>query len=295
MEWQQLVGFYSVVELGSFTRAAEATFRTQSALSQQIKKLEDELDCKLFDRIGKQSISLTSAGVRFFKFAEEVLRQEKQFQEDLDEIKGITSGSISLAAPPGVLRFLLVEPFSEYQMLHPKVELNVLQRNPLECIDLVQSGSIDFGFAHGSTIPGSLKSISWKSVHYMAIAPKGHPLTKLPKIQITDLVHYPLILTSKDSKFTARSKLDEQVNEAGLRYRTFLESANVLLIGDFVSRGLGVSILLGYDAMKQLYEDDLDFIPMDHIFPPESISIVMRKDRWFPPVKEEFIHFVLSF
>ena len=57
MEWQQLVGFYHVAQLGSFTRAAEATLRTQSALSQQIKALEEEFSCRLLERIGKRRIA----------------------------------------------------------------------------------------------------------------------------------------------------------------------------------------------------------------------------------------------
>jgi len=66
MEWQQIIGFYHVAKFGSFTRAAEATFRTQSALSQQIKALEEELECQLLERIGKKKIQLTPAGERLF-------------------------------------------------------------------------------------------------------------------------------------------------------------------------------------------------------------------------------------
>ena len=70
MEWQQIVGFYYVVKLQSFTRAAEATYRTQSALSQQIKNLEEEQECKLVERIGRQKLRLTAAGELFYKFSE---------------------------------------------------------------------------------------------------------------------------------------------------------------------------------------------------------------------------------
>ena len=62
MEWQQLLGFYQVAKLGSFTKAAEATFRTQSALSQQVKALEDELGGRLLERLGKRRLKLTAAG-----------------------------------------------------------------------------------------------------------------------------------------------------------------------------------------------------------------------------------------
>ena len=72
MEWQRIIGFYHVTKLGSFTKAAEATFRTQSAISQQIKNLEEELGCQLLERIGKKKVRLTSAGEKFFIFSESI-------------------------------------------------------------------------------------------------------------------------------------------------------------------------------------------------------------------------------
>jgi len=71
MEWQQIIGFYYVAKLSSFTKAADATFRTQSALSQQIENLEQELECQLFERIGKRKLRLTSTyrkGTSFYQW-----------------------------------------------------------------------------------------------------------------------------------------------------------------------------------------------------------------------------------
>lgn len=62
MEWEQLLGFYQVAKLRSFTQAAEATFRTPSSLSRQVKSLEEELNCRLLERIGKRELHLTPLG-----------------------------------------------------------------------------------------------------------------------------------------------------------------------------------------------------------------------------------------
>ena len=85
MEWQQMLGFYHVARLGSFTKAGEATFRTQSALSQQIKALEEELGCRLLERIGKRKLRLTSPGERFFRFAQENLARYEAGGGDLQQ------------------------------------------------------------------------------------------------------------------------------------------------------------------------------------------------------------------
>lgn len=75
MEWQQIVGFYHVVRLGSFTKAADVTFRTQSALSQQIKSLEQELECRLLERIGRKRLRLTLGGEQLFQFAQTIMEK----------------------------------------------------------------------------------------------------------------------------------------------------------------------------------------------------------------------------
>lgn len=295
MEWQQLVGFHSVVKHGSFTRAAEATFRTQSALSQQVKRLEEELGCKLFDRFGKQGFNLTAAGERLFAYAESALLQQKQFLQELDELKGTTSGNVSIAAPFGITRFLLIEPLCEFQTLHPKVELFINHQSPQASIDLVMSGAIDYCVVHGSTIPASLKQIPWKTGEYMVMVPKGHELTREKSISVEQLANYPLILPQRDSKFTARLKLDEKFHELGMTYRSSLETTNLLLNANFVSRGMGVSFVLCFEPMRERYKDVIDFISMGDLFPPENISFAMRKDRWFTPVKQEFLNFILKF
>jgi len=99
MEWQQIVGFYHAARLRSFTKAGEATFRTQSALSQQIKALESELGCLLFERIGKRRLQLTPAGEKFFRFAELVLTAYDGLKDELGELMGLAKGQLTIAAP----------------------------------------------------------------------------------------------------------------------------------------------------------------------------------------------------
>ena len=89
MEWQQIIGFYHVARLGSFTKAADVALRTQSALSQQVKALEKELDCQLFERIGKRKLRLTSAGEKFFRFSEAILARYDSLTEELNQLKGL--------------------------------------------------------------------------------------------------------------------------------------------------------------------------------------------------------------
>ncbi len=121
MEWQQIIGFYHVARLGSFTKAAEATFRTQSALSQQVKGLETELCCLLFERIGTRRIRLTPEGEKFLGFAEEVLQKFELVVDSMREKNGIHRGTLRLAAPFTTLYHLLPQVIRGYSEQFPHV------------------------------------------------------------------------------------------------------------------------------------------------------------------------------
>jgi DNA-binding transcriptional LysR family regulator len=99
MEWEQLLGFYQLAKLGSFTQAAEATFRTPSSLSRHVKALEKELDCRLLERIGKRELHLSPLGEKLYACCESLLTRWDSFKEELDEIKGLHKGPLRLAAP----------------------------------------------------------------------------------------------------------------------------------------------------------------------------------------------------
>ena len=294
MEWQQLVSFQTIVKLGSMTRAAEATFRTQSALSQQIARLEEELNCKLFHRIGKSGFRLTSEGEVFYQFAEETLQREQALFGKLEELSGKNAGSIRLAAPYAIMYFLLPDILEKYAAAYPNVELRLMQKTPQECIDMVTYGAIDFCVSHQSTIPRSMRSEPWHTGYYMLVAPKGHPVTRLEKVEPEDLARYPLNLPEKNAKFSARDKISRMFEEQGLKYKVALETPNVLLSLRYAMMGIGLSFMLCYKPMIDEFSDRLDFIPMSHIFPDETIAVAMRKDSWLPQFKLEFLQTLIE-
>ena len=114
MEWNQIIGFYNVAKLGGFTKAAESTYKTQSALTYQVKALEIDLDCLLFERIGKRKIRLTPAGEKLYEYAEELIEKYKLFIEDLNVLKGERKGQLKIAAPFTTLYHMLPELIQRY-------------------------------------------------------------------------------------------------------------------------------------------------------------------------------------
>jgi DNA-binding transcriptional LysR family regulator len=294
MEWQQVIGFYQIAKLGSFTKAAEATFRTQSALSQQIKALEEELDCHLFERIGKRKLRLTSAGERFLTFAESILENYHSLREDLNELKGFQKGRLKIAAPFTTLYHLFPEVLKEYTELFPQVELTILDRSQQTVIELVKNGDIDFGFTVESEVPGDLAMLRWKKVETALMTPIGHPLAKGKRVTLRQIAKYPLILPPKDLRFACRRMLEERFQKLGLDYQIVMESSNVELTSLYVEMGLGISFATVVRDLPALKQRELKFLAMDQLFKPDYIAAVMRKDKTLTSYKSSFINILFG-
>ncbi|OAT79281.1 LysR family transcriptional regulator [Desulfotomaculum copahuensis] len=294
MEWKQIVGFYHVARLGSFTRAAGVIFKTQSALTQQIKALEGELGFPLFERIGKRKLRLTSAGEKFFAFAEAILSKYDSLMEELAELKGLPIGRLRIAAPFTTLYHLFPEVLKEYVKQFPQVELTVLDRSQQNVIELVKNGEVDFGLALESAVPKELTKIRWKKVEAVLLAPAGHPLAGINRVTLKQIARYPLILPPKTSEYTGRIKLEELFRELGINYRIIMESSNVELSSLYVETGLGISFATIVKGMPALKQRNLEYISLGHILEPGYIAVVMRKDKVLSAFKSAFINTLLD-
>jgi DNA-binding transcriptional LysR family regulator len=294
MEWQQIVGFHQVARLESFTRAAEATFRTQSALSQQIRALEDEFGCRLFERLGRRKPRLTPAGERFLRFSEAVIRGYENLTGDLNQMKGEHRGPLKIAAPFTTLYHLFPEKLNNYLHRFPLVELTLLDRPQGRVIGLVRNGDVDFGLATESAIGPDLASIRWKKVETVLLVPSGHPLAGLKRLTWRQIAKYPLILPPRDMKYGGRSTIERNFQRLGLPCRIAMESSNVELSSVYVEMGLGISLATIVRNLPALAGRRLEFLSLDHYFKPDHIALVMKKDRDIPAYKKAFIAALLE-
>jgi DNA-binding transcriptional LysR family regulator len=290
MEWQQILGFSQVAKLGSFTRAAAATFRTQSALTQQVKALEEEWDCQLLERIGKRKLRLTPAGERFLAFAEAVLERYDSFKEELAALKGLPRGHLRLAAPFTTLYHLLPEIFKTYLAQFPQVELTILDRPQGEVLALVHGGEVDFGLALESRIPQNLSKIRWKKVHTVLLVRRDHPLTQVKRVRLQQVAADPLILPPQSPADASRQQLEELFKKETVAYKVVMESSNVELTSVYVAMGLGISFARVSEELVGQGRGELAFIKLDHYFPPDYIAVALRKDKILPPYKSAFLH-----
>lgn len=294
MEWQQVMGFHHVAKLGSFTRAAEATYRTQSALTQQIKALETEFDCRLFERIGRRKIVLTPAGERFFRFSESLIGQHSRLVEDLSEFKKLKKGRLRLAAPLTTLYHLFPKTIRKYKRRFPWVEMSLFDMPQKEVTESVRNGDVDYGVAVESLVPGDLDKRAWKKVEPVLLAKSGHPLTKTRGIDLEDIAKFPLILPPKSGDQPYRGRLEGLFAMRGISYNSAMESSNIELSSLYVEMGLGVcfaSIVKGLRAFKG---KNLKCIPLSHVLAPEYLCVISRKDKYPAALHESFVDMLLA-
>jgi len=287
MEWQQIIGFYYVAKLGSFTQAANATFRTQSAISQQIKNLEEELECRLLERIGRRKLRLTTAGKKFFKFSETILERYDSLTEELNEVKGLPKGRLRMAAPFTTLYHLFPFVLKNYIKQFPNVELTVLDRSQQDIIHLIKNGDIDLGLALESNVPTDLTAFRWKKVGTVVMTPLGHPLAKAKSVTLQKIGKYPLILPPENLRY--RSELEKRFQKLGIDYHIIMESSNVELSSLYVEMGLGISFATIVADLSELKKRKVAFLPMDHLFKPDYIAVILRKDKTLVSYKSAFI------
>jgi DNA-binding transcriptional LysR family regulator len=294
MEWQQLLGFFHVAKLGSFTRAAAATFRTQSALSQQVKALEEELDCRLLERLGKRQLRLTPAGEKLLDFSQALLARFETLKEELHEIKGQNQGALRLAAPFTTLYHLLPKFLKSYRQQFPNVDLILLDRSQAGVTALVKNGDIDFGLALASQVPRDLLALPWQPVQIVLMVPRDHPLTHLKRVTLRHVARQPLILPPRGPEYPGRRILDEQFRKLGLSPHIVMESANVELSALYVEMGLGVSFATLARDLPALPRRRLAFLPLPRYFKPDHLAVILRRDQVLTLYKKAFINLLFG-
>lgn len=294
LEFEQIKSFYYIVKLGSFSRAAEAVFRTQSAVSQQLKRLEEELEVVLLDRVGRGKIKSTPAGELFSDFVNDVMERHQRFQNDLDFMKGIGNAQLRLAAPINMLYYVFPDLIRKYKKMHPNVKLALLDRSPLEGVKLINEGDIDMCIGTKAVTPKNFTIIELQRLDNTIITPVDHPLTKKANFTLKDVVSYPLILSPPHLKYFSRTKFENLLAMEGLKYQIALESSAVNLSLKYVKIGMGILFLSAPNMVKKYVSQNFAVLDMNRFLPADTIVLVMKKGRRIAKHENDFIDMFIN-
>ena len=192
MDFEQLETFLEVARYSSFSRAAEKRFRTQPAISSQIRALEEEVGAKLLDRSGGK-VSITASGKLFQKYAEEILEARKAVLIAIAETERVPRGEIIVGANEGTCLHILPEVFAEFKKQYPDVAVNITRADYGKILESVIDNSVDFGFMSMPVTDPRLTVVLIHRDELVVIAPPQHPLAKLKSAPIGEVAKFPLV------------------------------------------------------------------------------------------------------
>lgn len=267
MDIRQLQYFVGIAETGRFSEASKALFVTQSAVSQQIKLLEEELGTQLFVR-HSHCISLTESGQELLPLARKVLRDIAECSDRIADLKGLLCGKLDIG-----LTFSL-EPYIRETMLtfmnrHPKVKVNAHYRNLPDLLRMLKDGDIDIMFSMMPTSPHDfVDSIPLTEYRLAAVMNKNHPLAKKGSLSFTDLLPHRLILPEKGLR--DRNAIESFVHaETGdLNVVSLINDVNAIM--NILQESNYVSILTEHSIKGNT---QLCSIPIDELSKPIKIYV----------------------
>jgi DNA-binding transcriptional LysR family regulator len=193
MDFDQLEIFLEVARLSSFSRAAEKRFRTQPAISSQIRAREGEVGARLLDRSGGR-VSLTASGKLFFKYAGETLERRKTILHEIAETERVPRGEIVVGANEGTCLHILPGVFAQFKRDYPNVAVNIKRSDYARILDSILENIVDFGVV---SLPVNDNRLEVQMIHrdeLVVITSPKHPLAAKKSVAVSEVATYPLVL-----------------------------------------------------------------------------------------------------
>jgi|WetSurMetagenome_2_1015567.scaffolds.fasta_scaffold201949_2 LysR family transcriptional regulator, hca operon transcriptional activator len=245
MDLRYLRFFIAVAEERSFTRAAERLHTVQPSLSQQIKRLEDEVGTPLFDR-DKHHVRLTEAGRVFLVRARDILaRFDVALQEARQAAKG-GMAHLAIGFVPGAEGKVFPHILPALKERCPEILLSLKSLTSPEQVAALRTAAIDVGFLRPPVEDGSLISEAVVRDEFVAAVPSGSELAAMDRIPVDRLAELPLVQVARDNAPAVHQLANQIAASAGVSFRQGLVTDNVLGTLNAVGAGLGFSLLPDY-------------------------------------------------
>ena len=275
MDFDQLETFLEVARHTSFSRAAEKRFRTQPAISSQIRSLEEEVGARLFDRSGGK-VALTAAGKLFQQYAEQTLDARKTMLVTLAEMERVPRGEIVVGANEGTCLHILPEVFAEFKKLYPNVGVQISRLERAKIMESIIDNSVDFGVVSAPVDDKRLTVVNIHRDELVIIAPPGHALSRMKQAAIADVVPFPLLLPKIGR---TRDALENLFHERHLKPKISMELDSSELLKRFVAADVGIGFIARSNVMEDVKAGVLAAIVVADASIRRDLALVFRKDK----------------
>lgn len=288
MELRQLRYFAAVARHGSFTRAAEEVHVAQSAVSQQVRRLEAELGVELFTRTTRR-VELTEAGQITLSRASRALSEVDALESELDELSGLVRGHLTVGGVLPAGGFDLPDLLLRFNKLHPNVELLLQEGTASSMAERLHRDELDVAIAmfEPDEVPAELAHRRLGEEALVVGMAPDDPLSSRQRVRLADLEGRPFVTFRENA--AVRTTVDEALGAAGVSVRLAFETNDLAMMRAVIARGLGVAIMP--ETVAASSGPDLAWRPLSPRL-RRTVVLLWRKARRQPPAAAAFIAFI---
>jgi len=275
----QLEGFVEIARRGSVSRAAEALFVTQPALSARLKSLESQVGAQLFVRTGR-GVRLSEAGHAFLPYAQRALEAVSEGHRLVGEVARGGAGELALGAAPAVSTYVLPAILERFHLEHPNVRLAVRTGHSEEVLDLVLHEQVQIGLVRALRHP-EIESVPLYEDELVLVANPAHRFAAAGEIAVEEMSEEQLILFDRTSSYHDLSSAF--FREAGVVPRGVMELDNIDATKKMVRQGLGVALLPHTAVAEELEAGTLRSVTIADAVPVRRRIVAIRRRDAGPP------------
>ncbi len=284
-----LRAFCQVARLGSVSRAAEALYVSQPAVSQQLQALEREMGAPLFERSGRRMLP-TREGEALYELARPLVEGIDALPAAFRrQLAGMDAGELEIAANSSTILYLLPRIVGAFREQHPDVRLRLHNTISADGTDLLRADTVELVIGSMLDVPADLSYVPVYSFTPMLIAPRDHPLAAMPRLTLEAISRHGLILPPQ-RQVTWRL-VDLVFQQARMPYSVSLEVGGWEVIKQYVAMGLGISIVSSI-CLDDADAEHLSIRPLDAWFPARSYGVLVRKGKVLSQQARAFIDLI---
>ena len=290
MDFDQLVTFLEVVKLGNFSRAGQKVLRSQSAVSAQIRQIEEEYGERLLDRSGK-TVRLTPAGEVFFEYVQRMMTLYNESKRAVADQGNTPRGVLAIGANEATCLYVLPDVFGKYSQLYPDVQISIYRNFSRKILERVNDGSIDVGVV---TLPIKSPGLKVRAIHrdnLMLMVSSKSPLAKLKSVSVAVAAEQPQLYPK--TGYT-RQILDKLFRPYHSQLRVRMELPSVGIIKSFVTAGLGVSLISSRYAADEVKAGTAKLVEIEDQDLWRELGVVYQSNRTLPRSAKAFVDLILS-
>ena len=263
----------------NLTETAKALFTSQPGVSKAIIELEDELGVEIFARHGKRLKRVTEPGLQVLRSIELIMGEVNNLKRIGEEFSNQDAGTLSIATTHTQARYVLPSPVAQLRKRFPKVNISLHQGTPEQVAQMVIDEVAEVGLAteslEGFDALISLPCYEWQHV---AVMPAGHPLARIERLTLEELVPHPLI--SYHPSFTGRRRIDQAFETRRLKPNIVLEAIDSDVIKTYVRLGMGVGIVAEMAVRDDPPGGELAWRPVGHLFGQNVARIAFKRGAY---------------